>query len=100
MANEKQLIDPNALVDEISSLTIHITGLRAGKGVLEEFMKEYRKSVLRIVEESPTVDAVEVVRCKDCKRYSQSGLCNLYLNVSHQMKPDDFCSYGERRSDG
>ena len=36
-------------------------------------------------------------RCKDCKRYSQSGLCNLYLSVSHEMKPDDFCSYGERR---
>ena len=42
-------------------------------------------------------DVVEVVRCKDCKRYSQSGLCNLYLSVSHEMKPDDFCSYGERR---
>ena len=42
-------------------------------------------------------DVVPVVRCKDCKRYSQSGLCNLYLNVSHEMKPDDFCSYGERR---
>jgi hypothetical protein len=39
----------------------------------------------------------ELVRCKDCKRYSQSGLCNLYLSVSHEMKPDDFCSYGERR---
>ena len=44
-------------------------------------------------------DVVPVVRCKDCKRYSQSGLCNLYLNVSHEMKPDDFCSYGERRTD-
>ena len=43
-------------------------------------------------------DAMEsIVRCKDCKRYSQSGMCNLYLNVSHEMKPDDFCSYGERR---
>ena len=37
------------------------------------------------------------VRCKDCKRYSQSGLCNLYLNISPEMKPNDFCSYGERR---
>ena len=42
-------------------------------------------------------DVVEVVRCKDCKRYSQSGLCNLYLNISPEMKPNDFCSYGERR---
>lgn len=42
----------------------------------------------------------EVVRCKDCKHCSHSGLCNLYLNVSHEMKSDDFCSYGERRKDG
>lgn len=40
--------------------------------------------------------AKEIVRCKECKRYSQSGLCNLYLNISLEMKPDDFCSYGER----
>jgi hypothetical protein len=38
-----------------------------------------------------------VLRCKNCKRYSKSGMCNLYLNVSHEMKPEDFCSYGERR---
>ena len=47
------------------------------------------------------VDAVEVVRCKDCKRfvdnreafftYCKRGLKDVYV------KPDDFCSYGERK---
>lgn len=58
MKTEKRLIDANALMEELSSLTMTVTGLRAGKGVLGEFQKEYRNSVLRIVDESPTVDAV------------------------------------------
>ena len=37
------------------------------------------------IDEQPTVDAVELVRCKDCKHKH---------GVSKQ--PDDFCSYGER----
>ena len=61
MANEKRLIDANALKDGISSLTIYISGLRAGKGVLDKFMKEYRWSVLKIIDQQATVDAVEVV---------------------------------------
>ena len=78
MANEKRLIDANALLKRLRI------------SYLYHKAKPY-------IDNAPTVDAVEVVWCKDCKRYSQSGLCNLYLNVSHQMKPDDFCSYGERR---
>ena len=48
-------------------------------------------------DDAPAVDAVEVVRCKDCKYYCNGWHCNLYLNVSHETKPDHFCSYGERR---
>ncbi len=61
MANEKRLIDANALYEELSTLSVMVTGLRAGKGVLNEFMKQYRESVLRIVDEQPSVDAVGVV---------------------------------------
>ena len=51
------------------------------------------------IDDAPTIDAVPVVRCKDCKWCSQSGLCNLYISFTPSMKPDDFCSYGERRAD-
>lgn len=50
------LISRKALAEELSSLSMTIVGLRAGKGVLREFMTEYRKSVLRIVDEAPSVD--------------------------------------------
>lgn len=48
------LISRSTLTKEIESLSMQITGLRAGKGVLQEFMNEYRKSVLRIIDEQPT----------------------------------------------
>lgn len=48
------LISRSALLDEIESLSVHITGLRSGKGVLADCMKEYKKSVLRIIDEQPT----------------------------------------------
>ena len=54
----------------------------------------------------PTVDAVEVVRCKDCKHYDNSeGICWCHLNSKffpggldwHGFPEDGFCSYGERK---
>ena len=51
------------------------------------------------IEEAPTVDAVEVVRCKDCK-HREDGLCTLesvYDYPWYYTKDDDFCSYGERK---
>lgn len=41
-----------------------------------------------------TVDAVPVVRCKDCK-HEFGGSC--ILCGVQKRKPEDFCSYGERK---
>ena len=67
------LISREALHEEISTLAMTITGLRAGKGVLNEFMKEYRKSVLKIVDDAPAVDAVEVVHGRWLDRPKNQG---------------------------
>lgn len=46
----------------------------------------------------PAVDAVEVVRCKDCKWRNTDG-CP-YMNFDAADREDsDFCSDGERRKD-
>lgn len=45
-----------------------------------------------------TVDAVPVVRCKECKWTGGDFVC--YRGVMVQHKPEDFCSYGERRVGG
>lgn len=50
----------------------------------------------------PTVDAVPVVRCKDCKHayinsFSAASGAALCSSSAKVMQQDDFCSYGERR---
>ena len=52
----------------------------------------------------PAVDAVEVVRCKDCKYYLfPQGFCKHdrydYQTMSVWQYGYDFCSYGERSAD-
>lgn len=47
------------------------------------------------IEDAPTVDAVEVVRCKDCK-YKQGSACD-YSAV--WVRPNGFCQWGERKED-
>ena len=52
----------------------------------------------------PTVDAIEVVRCKDCIYYEKGKDYQPYCNcfdggISDYPQEDDFCSYGERRED-
>ena len=48
------------------------------------------------VADAPTVDAVVVTRCKDCRSYNKpkTGWCEVHLDREH---PDDFCSYGKRK---
>ncbi len=62
----------------------------------------------RYIDKAPTIDVVEVVRCKDCKHWlrelSEDGRIE-YFNFSHCEKGlygDDhnwFCADGERRED-
>lgn len=66
-----RLIDADALLQEIESLTVHITGLRSGKGALFNFMNEYRKTILRIIDEQPTVYDPEKVK-KEIDRVGKS----------------------------
>ena len=54
------------------------------------------EAILR-VKEAPAVDAVEVVRCKDCQNRTQSGGMVLHCSLNGiEVDDDDFCSYGER----
>lgn len=65
---------------------------------------------------APTVDAVVVTRCKDCKHFKNSGKTSLLIDgknikagwchrrarydEEYRMPPDGFCSYGERKDGG
>lgn len=51
------------------------------------------------IEEEPTVDAVPVIRCKDCKWYYRGGATCMYWDGENDMCGDDYCSRAERRKD-
>lgn len=63
--------------------------------------------VEEIVERQPTVDAEPVVRCKECMHY-RNGICEqieyimdgYYHGTFEEKRPDDFCSYGEKKNRG
>ena len=92
---------------------IDIEGAGIGKANREQFLvPEFAdgwNAVLKILEKEPTADVVEVVRCKDCKcsehcypaksvgeEAVEAWYCK--IRIKH-MLPNDFCSYGERRTD-
>ena len=47
--------------------------------------------IQRLIADTPTVDAVPVVRCRDCRKFKTYG-CRMVASGY-----DDFCSYGERK---
>lgn len=55
------------------------------------------------IDEMPTVDAAEVVRCKDCKHsehwYGDKHLCHLWNEIGIDVFGDGYCSYGERKEE-
>lgn len=61
--------------------------------------------VAKAVEVAPTIDAVPVVRCKDCKWWGDIDPRNRYTDcychvVECSTEPDWFCADGERKDDG
>ena len=68
------------------------------------FRKDYTVPLIKsIIDQQPTADVVEVVRCKDCKYLERTdcfGECSLFKDRDEprgEMLPNDFCSYGKRR---
>ena len=60
------------------------------------------KVALSCIEDAPTVDAVAVVRCRDCEFCNYNSSSETYKCMSMRgmygtVDPDGFCSYGERR---
>lgn len=69
---------------------------RCSKDVLPAAYCAGWNGLLGLIEKAPTVDAVVVVRCKNCRSYNKpkTGWCEVHLDCEH---PDDFCSYGKRK---
>lgn len=64
------------------------------------------KKALRCMEQTPTIDAVEVVRCKDCEHCAErksyiSGvkqfICERIYDDHRVVEAEHYCSYGKRK---
>ena len=48
----------------------------------------------------PTIDAVPVVRCRDCSWGQKDDIGVMHCHKYHcHKKENDFCSYGEKKED-
>ena len=67
------------------------------------WQRGWNDAIDAIISNVSTVDAPEVVRCKDCIHYYADpwgyGNCVFEGGVSRRTKTSDFCSWGERRED-
>lgn len=94
------MADLLSLVKELNSLTFK----ELSEKVIKDSEVEWCLSELQDMLEA---DCVPVVRCKDCKSYREFRTkrykqvirlcCRMGKHdMEYHVKPDDFCSYGER----
>ena len=76
-------------------------------------IREYIERQKAFLDKFPTIDAVPVVRCRECKHFRHYGKTSLFINgknikagwckrrisydEEYRMTADDFCRYGERK---
>lgn len=77
-----RLIDADALIDAMN---------------LSDY--EAETEALETIANAPTIDAVEVVRCKDCKHSQVDELWHMRWCKGVTVKDEHFCADGERKDD-
>lgn len=71
------------------------------KAVEKFYITNYFLHISAMIEDAPTIDAEPVVRCKDCKCWTEwsngTGSCSRFALDWIGTDADDFCSMGERK---
>ena len=99
MSEFNDLISRSALLE--GAMAERYEFLREKNGNYDHYTDGFEDAML-YVEDAPAVDAVEVVRCKDCKHTDTDGCGAIYCEKwdRWEMPEDFFCSYGKRRGEG
>ena len=83
---------------------------RCSKDILPDAYCAGWNGLIGLIEKAPTIDAVPVVRCWECKHWkpsgSKAGNSFSYMEyiggcefTKYCRRESDFCSYGEKRRD-
>lgn len=93
---EKRLIDGLALLKLFS---VSPSGDRYRLRDCDNFPVDiHLEEVQKQIKNAPTIDAVEVVRCKDCKFYHKQKCAMDDWHFS-ETKENDFCSFGQKKEE-
>ena len=91
-SNEKRLIDREALLS-FEKMDAELCATCGEHHTAED--------VIMMIKTAPTVDAVEVVRCRDCFYYTpvndKIGKCVFLIGEHQYVVPDGYCYLGERK---
>ena len=97
-----RLIDADALMHEIEKIKWHLQMLDDTQSS-DKVWSGVRMAEKK-VEDAPTIDAEPVVRCADCKCWTEwsngTGSCSRFALDWIGTDADDFCSMGERKDNG
>lgn len=110
-----RLVDADAIIKEqrktleilygktVRELAEHLS-IDDGRSIYIHYMEQYSRAkqfyygMKGILENAPTVDAVSVTRCRECKHFRRNNENDPYCADRRGLndpEPDDFCSYGE-----
>lgn len=81
-----RLIDADAELRALERMVV--------EGEVNTTAVNFAKIILR---KAPTVDAVKVVRCYECKYMMPNGRCAEFADPEARPSAGDYCSYAERR---
>ena len=103
-----RLIDADELIEHMFLGTEYDSTVADGMEKTEAMCKAFKcgwnDALASVMDYAPTVDAVEVVRCKDCEYWGTkvvyaNGERADCLNFNFVTPCEFFCKWGERRED-
>ena len=103
-----EYIEKHKAVNLLTSLENEFQQFKPFKGFEHAMYRKLCETEIAIGK-LPAADVVPVVRCKDCKWFADNNGgewygCKMFqvvrITPEDAPKPDDFCSYGERRDGG
>ena len=98
------LISRSALLKELSFRVLGIHKANPGWRETHPPSVEYPlmelDCIMDMVKQAEEVDAVEVVRCRECKYFKWGDYCTQDKMEHSKCRPDEFCSCGEKNDGG
>lgn len=89
-----RLIDADALIEDIKT---KLWDWDTVDGITSSIVL---KQTITDINNAPTIDAVPVVRCKDCKwSIKDDWICGHPNNNAWNISVEHYCGYGERKDD-